>query len=152
MLRVAAAMLPTIGCRGVMTGTDETLPDAIPPDAVVLSSDAIYVRVDRIPALSAADSAVVLLAARIIVIRTGPATFRALSAECPHAGCGVSVVDRPRLICPCHGSEFDFTGQRLAGPAATGLVLLQSEYDGVRAELRVLRAGVPQLSPNSSRA
>jgi Rieske Fe-S protein len=118
----------------------------------VISIDTVAVQVGRIPALRNVDGAVVLLAARVIVIRTGPASFRALSAECPHAGCGVSVVTPPRLICPCHGSEFDFDGNRLAGPTPTGLRLLQSTFDSEAEILRVSRSALPQLSPNSSRA
>ena len=103
-------------------------------------------------ALRPVDGAVVLLAARVILIRTGMETFRALSAECPHSGCGVSVIDKPRLICPCHGSEFDFRGDRLAGPAATGLRVLRADFDAAAGVLQVARSSAPQLRPNSSRA
>lgn len=143
VVRLATALLPTVACRADLTRVEVAPPEAIPSDAVIVSPGGVRVRIDRIPALSAVDGAVVLLGARIIVIRTGSTSFRALSAECPHAGCGVSVVDAPRLICPCHGSEFDFSGRRLAGPAPTGLVLLPSEYDGGRAELHVVRAAAP---------
>lgn len=132
-------MLPMVACGGGMTSPDSPLPDDVPEDAVVVSSSGIRVRVDRIPALVPTDGVVVLLAARIIVVRTGAATFRVLSAECPHSGCGVSIVDRPRLICPCHGSEFTFAGDRLSGPAPTGLSLLASSYDVARGELLVAR-------------
>jgi len=137
VIRLAAAMLPIVSCGADVTSVPPQ--DDLPDDAVVISSTGVRVRVNRIPALLAADGVVVLLAARIIVVRTGPAAFRALSAECPHSGCGVSIVDRPRLICPCHGSEFNFAGDRLSGPAPTGLVLLQSEYDEARRELLVVR-------------
>ena len=129
-----------------------SLKNNLPDDAVLMSNDSVLVRVERIPALRSPDGAVVLLAARVIVVRTGANTFRALSAECPHSGCGVSIVDRPRLICPCHGSEFDFTGQRLAGPAPTGLHVLRGDYDASTGVLQVMRRVAPQLNPNSSRA
>ncbi len=132
-------MLPIVSCGADITSLEAPPPDELPADAVVVSTTGVRVRVNRIPALLPADGVVVLLAARIIVVRTGPTTFRALSAACPHSGCGVSIVDRPRLICPCHGSEFTFAGNRLSGPAPTGLVLLQSEYDEARAELHVVR-------------
>ena len=151
VLGMAAALLPVIACAPDSTGVAATVVD-IPDDAVVISNTAVLVRVERIPALRSADGAVVLLAARIIIIRTGQTSFRALSAECPHSGCGVSVVDRPRLICPCHGSEFDFEGNRLRGPAPTGLRVLQSEFDAAAGTLRVARSIAPQRSPNSSRA
>lgn len=148
---MAAALLPVIACGSDTTAVVAPVVD-IPDDAVVISDNAVLVRVDRIPALRLADGAVALLAARVIIIRTGQTSFRALSAECPHSGCGVSVVDRLRLICPCHGSEFDFEGNRLAGPAPTGLRVLQAQFDAATSTLQVARSVTPQLNPNSSRA
>lgn len=133
-------MLPVIACAADGASTEPPAVDAIPDDAVVITNDAVLVRVERIPALRTANGAVVLLAARVIIIRTGANAFRALSAECPHAGCGVSVVDRPRLICPCHGSEFDFEGNRLGGPAPTGLRVLRTEFDAAAGVLHVARS------------
>jgi Rieske Fe-S protein len=152
VLGMASALLPVIACAPDVTDTTPPAVDAIPDDAVVITIDSVLVRVERIPALRAVDGAAVLLAARVIVVRTGADTFRALSAECPHSGCGVSVVDRPRLICPCHGSEFDFSGNRLAGPAPTGLRMLRADYDAAAGVLQVMRSIAPQLRPNSSRA
>jgi Rieske Fe-S protein len=149
---MAAALLPVIACAPDVTNPAPPVVDAIPDDAVMITNDSVRVHVERIPALRPVDGAVVLLAARVIVIRTGTETFRALSAECPHSGCGVSVIDKPRLICPCHGSEFDFRGDRLAGPAPTGLRALRTEFDASTGVLQVTRSSAPQLSPNSSRA
>ncbi|MCK6680793.1 MAG: Rieske (2Fe-2S) protein [Thermoanaerobaculia bacterium] len=51
----------------------------------------------------------------VIVTREGkPSAF---SARCPHLGCRISRLDRGTLVCPCHGSRFDLSGQRLSGPA-----------------------------------
>ena len=45
----------------------------------------------------------------------------ALEDRCSHAGCAFSEdaeVDGPRIVCNCHGSEFDLrTGEPLRGPA-----------------------------------
>jgi Rieske Fe-S protein len=152
VLGMAAALLPVIACASDVTDPAPSVVDTIPDDAVVITNDSVLVRVERIPALRPVEGAVVLLAARVIVIRTATNAFRALSAECPHSGCGVSVVDKPRLICPCHGSEFDFSGNRLGGPAPTGLRVLRADFDEVSGLLRVARSIAPQLRPNSSRA
>lgn len=152
LLGFAAALLPVVACSNDAQIGEPPVVDAIPDGSVVITVDSVAVHVGRIPALRDIGGAVVLLAARVIVIRTGPASFRALSAECPHSGCGVSIIDRPRLICPCHGSEFDFDGNRLGGPAPTGLRALQATFDTEANILRVSRSPVPQLSPNSSRA
>ncbi len=48
--------------------------------------------------------------------------FRAFDATCPHQGCSVSDFAEGRLVCPCHGSEFDpDSGEVLGGPATSGL-------------------------------
>ena len=48
-------------------------------------------------------------------------TLTALSVRCPHLGCRINRVDGAELVCPCHGSRFSLTGQRLTGPAAKDL-------------------------------
>ncbi|MGH7708864.1 MAG: ubiquinol-cytochrome c reductase iron-sulfur subunit [Vulcanimicrobiaceae bacterium] len=48
--------------------------------------------------------------------------FVIFSSICPHLGCHFDWVgDKSRFICPCHGSEYGFEGQYLAGPAPRGL-------------------------------
>jgi cytochrome b6-f complex iron-sulfur subunit len=44
----------------------------------------------------------------------------AMSAMCTHLGCTVDI-GSDRLPCPCHGSEFDFEGNVLEGPATDPL-------------------------------
>ncbi|MBL9004156.1 MAG: Rieske (2Fe-2S) protein [Myxococcales bacterium] len=42
----------------------------------------------------------------------------ALSATCPHAGCGIDYDgSRRQFVCPCHNSAFSIDGQRISGPA-----------------------------------
>lgn len=130
----AAPML--LACRGE---TVMTAPIA-PADAFEEDGADIIVRVERLPALQTLEQPVVLLAARIIVVRSGPDAYRALSVECPHSGCAVSNVVGQRLVCPCHGSEFDATGRRLAGPAPTGLTELTVSYEAAERRLRVRRS------------
>lgn len=111
-------------------------------DAVSQRDDVIEVDTARVPQWrtgEAGETAVIFLAAQLIVVRRTPSSFIALSAVCPHAGCGVSAVQAPRLLCPYHGSEFDFAGNRLAGPAPTGLTVLESSFDAVTQRLRVIR-------------
>ena len=130
---IAAPML--IACRA----DGVTAAPVAPADSYVLDGTDVVVSVDRIPTLTANEQPVVLLAARIIVVRAAADRFRALSVECPHSGCAVSNVDGPKLICPCHGSEFDSTGRRLAGPAPSGLTELPTTFDVASRTLRVSR-------------
>jgi Rieske Fe-S protein len=49
-------------------------------------------------------------------------SFVVFSSICPHLGCHFNWdTGQNRFICPCHGSEFSFAGDRVAGPAPRGL-------------------------------
>ncbi len=73
--------------------------------------------------------ALVYKEARIALIRDQDKAY-ALSLVCTHLGCTVSVLPE-RLICPCHGSSFDRSGQVLEGPARQALQRLSVvERDG----------------------
>lgn len=44
------------------------------------------------------------------------------TSRCSHLGCRINEVADGRLICPCHGSEYDAsTGQVLKGPSVKPL-------------------------------
>ena len=46
----------------------------------------------------------------------------AVSRRCTHLGCTLSYDEAAkRLVCPCHNSQFDTSGKRLAGPAKRDL-------------------------------
>ena len=55
----------------------------------------------------------------VLLIHTSTGQFRALSARCTHLGCVVQYQDSPvpHFACNCHGSQFDFNGVNIAGPA-----------------------------------
>lgn len=46
--------------------------------------------------------------------------FFALKAVCPHMGCQPRW-QQPHFVCPCHGSQFQVSGQRINGPARRAL-------------------------------
>jgi Rieske Fe-S protein len=52
----------------------------------------------------------------ILLRRTSDTEFVALSTKCTHRGCQVEQAGA-QLSCPCHGSVFSLTGERLQGPA-----------------------------------
>ena len=52
----------------------------------------------------------------IYVIAQEDDSYLALSSECTHLKCTVEF-QGARIVCPCHGSTFDRTGDVLAGPA-----------------------------------
>ncbi len=78
-------------------------------------------------------------AEEIVVTRTGASTAAAASALCPHQGCSVNAYDTrsARIVCPCHGSQFDVTGRLLVGPARQPLTPYTAavESGGVAVEI-----------------
>jgi cytochrome b6-f complex iron-sulfur subunit len=53
----------------------------------------------------------------------------ALLASCTHQGCQPEPL-ADRLVCPCHGSEFDAVGRVLQGPAEHPLVRYEVTEEG----------------------
>jgi Rieske Fe-S protein len=76
---------------------------------------------------------------RPIYVRTSEAGYSAVLARCTHQGCQPEPVG-DRLSCPCHGSEFAFTGEVLQGPASQPLVRFDVTTVGDRISI-ALRTG-----------
>lgn len=60
-----------------------------------------------------------------VILRTAD-DFTALSLVCPHLGCTVEQKE-DGFACPCHGSQFDTTGNLRNGPAKQPLKRLRLE-------------------------
>ncbi|MFI1567311.1 Rieske 2Fe-2S domain-containing protein [Streptomyces sp. NPDC020490] len=58
----------------------------------------------------------------VVVSRAADGSLKAYSTICTHARCAINTLQGTKLICPCHGSEFDATtGKVLRSPAAAPL-------------------------------
>ncbi|WP_081240386.1 Rieske (2Fe-2S) protein [Streptomyces viridosporus] len=67
---------------------------------------------------------------KVVVSRGEDGTVKAYSSLCTHAGCPVNKLEGTKLICPCHGSEFDATtGKALREPAVAPLKPLTVEVE-----------------------
>lgn len=72
--------------------------------------------------------------------------FVILSPICPHLGCRPVWHDEAnRFQCPCHGSQFAFSGEHLAGPAPRGMDPLPLQEQSGVANIMWIRyeSGVP---------
>ena len=67
-------------------------------------------------------------AGQFLVTRTGASTFLAVTAQCTHEACVVSLGTATSYVCPCHGSEFDTSGRVLVGPASAPLRQFQTQF------------------------
>uniref|UniRef100_UPI00321743E4 QcrA and Rieske domain-containing protein n=1 Tax=uncultured Draconibacterium sp. TaxID=1573823 RepID=UPI00321743E4 len=61
----------------------------------------------------------------IVVTQNNKTTV--LSARCTHLGCTINSATNGKLVCPCHGSEYDFNGKVLKGPAYKNLEVVSSK-------------------------
>jgi Rieske Fe-S protein len=60
---------------------------------------------------------IVLSNPNVVLTRSG-STVNAFSSICTHQGCPVNAVRDGKILCPCHGSQFDAsTGAVVGGPA-----------------------------------
>ncbi|MFD5574281.1 Rieske (2Fe-2S) protein [Streptomyces cadmiisoli] len=58
----------------------------------------------------------------VVVSRAADGSLKAYSTICTHAACPINKLEGTKLICPCHGSEFDATtGEVLQAPATVAL-------------------------------
>lgn len=62
----------------------------------------------------------------IYVLALGNRRFAAVSPICTHLGCTVEI-EQARLVCPCHGSNYDREGRVLRGPAQRPLTSYRAE-------------------------
>ncbi len=54
-------------------------------------------------------------------------TTTVLSTRCSHLGCKINELENGKLVCPCHGSEYDLNGKVLKGPAFKNLEVIPSK-------------------------
>ena len=90
---------------------------------VPVASGKIQLALSQYPELAKSDGAVKLQPAGqedpIYVLANG-GDFVAVSPICTHRGCTVDV-HGDRLVCPCHGSTYNRSGEVLKGPAQRAL-------------------------------
>lgn len=120
------ALVLTQACGGDSpTGVNAVITPP-PAGSVTFTNGVLTMHLDQLPALTAANGFQVLglsdgaRRADIIVINAN-GTYRAFSSVCTHEGCTVSGFSNQRMVCPCHGSEYNVSGVPVAGPAPSPL-------------------------------
>jgi Rieske Fe-S protein len=75
--------------------------------------------------------------APVLIVRKSADHYLALSMQCTHMGCPVDPPVHAVMTCPCHGSQFDLTGQVRHGPAQYPLGQYEATYDQTTKTLRI---------------
>lgn len=72
----------------------------------------------------------------ILVTENGKLTV--FSSRCTHLGCRIKEFRNDKLVCPCHGSEYDLAGHPVKGPAFRSLKKVNAEIsvDGKNIEIQ----------------
>ncbi|MGZ8375930.1 MAG: QcrA and Rieske domain-containing protein [Gemmatirosa sp.] len=65
----------------------------------------------------------------VIVINLGNDGYRAFTSICTHEQCPVGSFNGSRIVCPCHGSEYDTAGRNVVGPATRPLAEYRTAFD-----------------------
>lgn len=79
--------------------------------------------------------------ARFFLVRFEDGGFVALSTKCPHLACVVGwEEDANRFVCPCHGSEFERSGDVLNPPAPRPMDRFAVSFEGEQVKVDTRQA------------
>lgn len=108
------------GCDSAAVDDDGGGPP--PGSGIVINGNTITIDLasDQGRPLSKDGRALFISSAKTVALNDG-GTIRAFSTVCPHQGCDINSFQNEILRCPCHGSQFNTTGDVVAGPAPRGL-------------------------------
>jgi cytochrome b6-f complex iron-sulfur subunit len=59
------------------------------------------------------------------------------SSHCTHLGCKINTVKDNKLICPCHGSEYNLEGKIIKGPSYKNLVKIPIQVSSDKTTIEI---------------
>jgi Rieske Fe-S protein len=103
-----------------------------------LRSDAAIQAALRVPVRDGFFTTLVEVGA--VWLRRGPnGELMALSATCPHLGCGIGADGKGGFVCPCHDSRFGPGGEYVRGPSPRAMDPLPARIENGRVLVQALR-------------
>lgn len=64
--------------------------------------------------------------------------IRVFSSHCTHLGCKIQEFRRGKLICPCHGSEYNLNGIPTKGPAFKSLTEYKTRISHDKSSIEIV--------------
>jgi cytochrome b6-f complex iron-sulfur subunit len=119
----AAAAAVAIGCGNGQIGPTA----AVIPGASGGSSNGNSIKVGNYAGLAKVGTLVQINSYQAVK-RTGDTTFVCYSMVCTHQGC-LTQLQSNAFFCPCHGAQFNSSGQVTRGPAPRALGQYATSYD-----------------------
>ena len=115
-------------------------PPAPPPPATpVGNGSGLLVTLASVPALATVGGIARVdgnTSRPVALVRTGQATYVALSMICPHQGATISI-QSGGFICPRHGARFSSAGTWTGGQRTSNLQVLASVYDATNGTVTI---------------
>lgn len=123
VLAAAAAALAACG-----VGSDPTAPTSVGSS----------IKVSDYPALASTGgiAVVTVSGARLAIVRTGAASFVALSLVCPHEGGSINSTGSG-FLCSKHGAQFTSTGTWTGGERTSNMHAYATTYDATAGTLAI---------------
>ena len=75
-----------------------------------------------------------------VIINKNDKELNIFSSKCTHLGCKINKIEDDKLICPCHGSQFNLDGNVIKGPATASLKKLSYKTDPKTKEIVIFDA------------
>lgn len=117
------------GCDSNAMEDDDGDPGA--EDGITISGNTIMLDLQGSQAktLASAGGFLLIEEAKTLAINTGD-EIRAFTSVCTHQQCDINSFQNERLVCPCHGSQYNTDGEVVGGPAPAPLQEFTVERDG----------------------
>src|SRR5512140_3120750 len=118
---VVATILESCGGGGSATGPSNV--SGIPVVSGSAGTNSITVTIDGSSPLANVGGAALVRSSigDVLVAHTAQDSYAAFSSVCTHQACEITGLAGQLFVCPCHGSEFDFAGRVVLGPAPSAL-------------------------------
>lgn len=118
------------GCGGGPTSPSARSVPSLAGATATLVNGAVTLTIDAASPLTAVGSAALVQSplGALLVVRTAPGTFTAVTAICTHEACTITGFDGSAFVCPCHGSEYNTSGRVLSGPAPSSLRQFTTQF------------------------